>query len=376
VFLLILGGILACDVVVAVAMVRRAPTRALKAVLLAIAAFPLLELLWMLVARHSSLRVHEWLPMPLIAFSYLWSLIVAPVSTLGLGGRALFRRLRRRPPGPPDLTRRSLLKTSAALTPPLLAGGMLAYALPRLGDFRVRRLTLPVPGLPEELEGLTIAHLSDLHYGKFTKPADIDRVVAAVNGLGADLHLFTGDLIDLSIDDLPAALDALRRLNAPEGLFVCEGNHDLIDDGDAFRRRVRDAGVPLLLDDTRILEIRGKRLQVCGVTWARDQAGRRAAVERVRRERDPGAFPILLAHHPHSFDEAQGFPLTLSGHTHGGMLMWNERYGAGPILFRYWSGPYEKSDRSLMVSNGIGNWFPLRTHAPAEVVHLTLAREA
>jgi predicted MPP superfamily phosphohydrolase len=29
---------------------------------------------------------------------------------------------------------------------------------------------------------------------------------------------------------------------------------------------------------------------------------------------------------------------------------------------------------SLVVSNGVGNWFPLRVNAPAEIVHLTLRR--
>jgi hypothetical protein len=54
--------------------------------------------------------------------------------------------------------------------------------------------------------------------------------------------------------------------------------------------------------------------------------------------------------------------------------MWNERLGAGPILYRYGSGLSVRGDRAIVVSNGIGNWFPLRTSAPAEIVHLTLAR--
>ena len=28
----------------------------------------------------------------------------------------------------------------------------------------------------------------------------------------------------------------------------------------------------------------------------------------------------------------------------------------------------------LIVSNGVGNWFPLRTNAPAEIIHITLRR--
>ncbi|MEA3186994.1 MAG: hypothetical protein QOD99_824, partial [Chthoniobacter sp.] len=26
----------------------------------------------------------------------------------------------------------------------------------------------------------------------------------------------------------------------------------------------------------------------------------------------------------------------------------------------------------MIVSNGVGNWFPVRVHAPAEIVHITL----
>ena len=55
--------------------------------------------------------------------------------------------------------------------------------------------------------------------------------------------------------------------------------------------------------------------------------------------------------------------------------MATQHLGAGPIFFRYWSGLYRKPDGpQLIVSNGIGNWFPLRINAPAEIVHITLRR--
>jgi len=54
--------------------------------------------------------------------------------------------------------------------------------------------------------------------------------------------------------------------------------------------------------------------------------------------------------------------------------MLNEQCGFGPALFRYWSGLYSKGASKLVVSNGVGNWFPLRVRAPAELVHLTLRR--
>jgi predicted MPP superfamily phosphohydrolase len=369
----ILALILFCDLVVILWSRRRARSRIAAVALLVLAILPPAHICWMLVDRPGSLRAHEWLPTPLVAFSYLWNLIIAPATSLAIGISALVRRAAR-PPSPPDPSRRRLLAASVAFLPPVAAGATLAVALPKLGDFRVRRARVPIPGLPERLLGASLVHVSDLHYGKFTESADVDRVVETVNGLDADLVLFTGDLVDLSLRDLPAALSALARMQSRAGLFACEGNHDLIDDGEAFRRRVREAGIALLLDEARTVEVRGERVRIHGVTWARDQEGRRGTLVRARDQIEEGAFPILLSHHPHAFDDADGFPLTLSGHTHGGMLMLNERLGAGPILYRYWTGLYTRGGRSVFVSNGVGNWFPLRTHAPAEIVHLTLER--
>ena len=88
---------------------------------------------------------------------------------------------------------------------------------------------------------------------------------------------------------------------------------------------------------------------------------------------------IALAHHPHTWDvlARMGVPLTLSGHTHGGQLMLTspgERpdIGIGRILFRYTRGFYHNGPSSLFVNSGVGNWFPLRIHAPAEVVQIRL----
>jgi peptide-methionine (R)-S-oxide reductase len=106
----------------------------------------------------------------------------------------------------------------------------------------------------------------------------------------------------------------------------------------------------------------------------RSAAATDASLRLLLSQRNPEAFPILLAHHPHDFDPAAaaGLPLTLSGHTHGGQIMLTETIGVGPARFRYWTGPYAHGDARLFVSNGLGSWFPLRVNAPAEITHLTL----
>ena len=275
-------------------------------------------------------------------------------------------------------TRREFVGFAAAFAPPLFTFSLAGVAMSQLNQFRVRRFVVPVSKLPRDLEGLTLAHVSDMHVGRFTSGRVLREMVTAVNELRADLVLLTGDLINDALAALDEGLDLVRALDPRSGLYLIEGNHDLIENGAEFERRVKASGIPFLLDESAIVSVRGSPIQLLGLSWTRAREKRDEAisfsVNELLRQRDSDIFPILLAHHPHAFDAAAeaGMPLTLSGHTHGGQLMLNEQLGFGPALFRYWSGLYTRGESKLIVSNGVGNWFPLRANAPAEIIHITL----
>src|SRR5205085_2822149 len=279
-------------------------------------------------------------------------------------------------------SRRQFLGFAAALTPPLFTLTLSGIAMSQLNRFRVRRFIIPVPGLPRELNGTTIAQISDMHVGRFTSGPVLEKMVETVNAMHADLLLLTGDLINDALADLDHGLDLARKMEARFGSYIIEGNHDLIENAPEFERRVKASGIPFLLDQSAIVTVNGSPIQLLGLSWTRHRAKNHDAeisrsVHTLLKQRHSNVFPILLAHHPHAFDAAAeaGVPLTLSGHTHGGQLMMNEQLGFGPAMFRYWSGLYTRGESKLIVSNGIGNWFPLRVNAPAEIVHLTLRRE-
>jgi len=294
------------------------------------------------------------------------------------------RRLRTLNPGAVKesggLSRRQFLGVALAAAPPLFNLSLATIAMRQLDQFRVRRFVLPIAGLPSDLHGLTITQISDMHVGRFTSGRVLREVVQVVNELRADLVLLTGDLINDALVDLSHGLDLVRSVQARYGVYLIEGNHDLIENGPEFERRVKHSGIPFLLDESIVITIRGAPLQLLGLSWTRTRENRdaaiAAAVRQLLKQRQPETFPILLAHHPHAFDAAAAasIPLTLAGHTHGGQLMLNEQCGFGPALFRYWSGLYSKGASKLVVSNGVGNWFPLRVRAPAELLHLTLLR--
>jgi hypothetical protein len=314
----------------------------------------------------------------------IWHFLLVLPTILFLLGYAIasgIAALARRRSGPPlpatGMSRRQFVGLAASSIAPGATILLTGVSLEELSRFRIRRLDVPVPGLPPALDGLTVAHLSDLHVGRLTEGAVLDAMVRETNALNAEVIVVTGDLINYGIDDLPHAIALLKQLRAPYGPYVCEGNHDVMAGPGPFREQMRASGLTFLLQEGTIASIRGENVQFLGTGWSsghdddlhRDIAG----VHPLLR---PDAFPILLAHHPHAFDHAApvGFPLVLSGHIHGGQLMLTKDLGVGPLVFRYWSGIYRKPQSTLVVSNGIGNWFPLRVNAPAEILHLTLRR--
>ncbi|MGB8804686.1 MAG: metallophosphoesterase, partial [Chthoniobacterales bacterium] len=349
---------------------------------------------WLLTQRFAHAESMALFSKFAMATVFIWHMILLPVLLLLtvallpiLAMVALIRRARRLRNfnlTPADargaLSRRQFLGVALAAAPPLFNLSLATVAMRQLDQFRVRRFVLPIAGLPSDLHGLTITQISDMHVGRFTSGRVLREVVRVVNELRADLALLTGDLINDALMDLDHGLDLVRSMQARHGVYLIEGNHDLIENGLEFERRVKDSGIPFLLDESIVITIRGAPLQLLGLSWTRARENRdvaiAAAVRELLNQRQPESFPILLAHHPHAFDAAAAasVPLTLSGHTHGGQLMLNEQCGFGPALFRYWSGLYRKGASKLIVSNGVGNWFPLRVRAPAELLHLTLLR--
>ena len=341
--------------------------------------------LTMILFSRKGAGFEEMLPRPLHSMILAWHVVIllpwlawrivrAAVSLLGKVARIVRRTPQIEMHATPAVTRREFLGAAAALTPPMLTFAAAGVGEMQLDGFRIRRIAVPVPELPPALEGLSIAHVTDFHVGRFTRGRVLERIVEETNRLDADVVALTGDFINHSLRDLPAALEIVRSLRARHIVAACEGNHDLIEDARTFHREAERGGMPLLRGDSATTMIRGQRVQLLGLPWNHSVAGMRDSAAALLARRDPAAWPLLLAHHPHAWDFADEIPLTLAGHTHGGQLMLTGRLGAGSLFYRYWSGLYSRPSGALVVSNGVGNWFPVRIQAPAEILHLTLRR--
>lgn len=284
-----------------------------------------------------------------------------------------------------SLSRRQIVEAGLWNAPALLGLGTALVAHRQLEDFQISKIDLQTKNqtLPN---GLKILHISDLHVGRFTRGAILERIVRASADLKPDLITFTGDLINHHLNDLPAGIDLLLGLQRIAPTFACEGNHDLFQNAKIFRNTLIQAGIPLLLDESTTIQLHSTVLKICGASWNgidgpphMERLGMEANLgQRIPHllSTGPHNLPtILLAHHPHAADYAPSANLILAGHTHGGQLMLTSSRGPGPLLYRYWSGLHtsRQHGRPIIVSNGVGNWFPLRTAAPAEITLITVS---
>ena len=310
---------------------------------------------------------------------FLWHFILMPAALLPTA--AVF--LRRRPPEPVvetapaavAVSRRDFLSAGLVALPPVALLGLTAESKKNEDALRLRTIDLPIRNLPRALEGLTIAHVTDPHIGSFITDEKIRNIIDMTNGIDADLVLQTGDLINRSLADLPDGINMLRQFRGRYGVYSCQGNHDCIEDRPTFERDLPRAGLNLLLDEARLVDVRGTRVRLLAPRWTGYSDGLvRWSVENLLPTATGDAFNVMLAHHPHTFDTAAeaGIPLTLSGHTHGGQVALTQNIGVGPMMYRYWSGAYFKGDSACVVSNGTGNWFPLRINVPCEILKITL----
>ena len=139
--------------------------------------------------------------------------------------------------GPPALT--------VVLVLVAIGAAVAAYGWFEAGWVRLRSREVSLPGLPAELAGLRIAHLSDFHLG-FPSRGEraVHRAVRWTVARKPDLVLISGDLLSR-----PAAEPRLRALleRLPRS-FAVLGNHDFGNSRDPFSKAVELHELLELLD--------------------------------------------------------------------------------------------------------------------------------
>ena len=278
------------------------------------------------------------------------------------------------------MTRRTFLrKLVSGLT---LAEGtaLLATLYPLLVEpnwMDVTRVSIVIPDLPEELDGLRIVQFSDVHLGPYMHRPFLRWAVHTIMALSPDIIVFTGDMVSRDVDANPEDARVLAPLRAPLGVWGVLGNHDhWIDPEFAHRFIEQNTPIRVLRNESVSLPLNGSRLYLVGVDDAWVGADDPAEAFRGVPE---DAVRLVLMHEP---DAIEWLPITprtlqLSGHTHGGQVRL-PLIGALllPYLGRLYDlGLYRVRGGWLYVNRGLGVIAPpLRLNCRPEITLFLLQK--
>jgi len=298
---------------------------------------------------------YAWMGIILIAAFLFW---VSDLAALALRRAAWFR---------PQLFAWAVLAVTAAIA------GWGIYGGQKLPD--IKEVSVAFKGLPAELEGFTIAQISDMHIDSNWKLRQFSGIVNKINSAKPDLVLVTGDLIDPGIDCAAGMGELTRKIQSRLGLFGSMGNHEYYYGIEKSMNCYKDFGIKLLKNQAFEL----KDLQLIGLGDIHTEHLTKPDVTGILTKLKNGKFTVLMSHQPVFYPEiaATGDYMVFSGHTHKGQNFPFHIFTK--LFYRYFYGLYSINNSAFYVTSGSGSWGPpLRWLAPAEipVITLTAARQA
>jgi predicted MPP superfamily phosphohydrolase len=308
----------------------------------------------------------SWLVAGYLVLCWVIGFVFVPLNILG--------RLRRRDPAALVGTRSHVLDVTKELgyPPHSRAKRSLLAHFPgnEIFDVEFVERVLRLPRWPAALDGLTLLHLSDLHFHG-TPDREFYRVVMQrCAELEPDIVVLTGDIVD-SVFHHGWILPALGWLRWRCAGLAILGNHDIWYEPDGVRAKLKELGFDVIGNSWRKLEVRGQPLVVIGNEgpWFEPEPDLSSCPE--------GLFRLCLSHTPDNIAWAKRhvIDLMLAGHVHGGQVRFPV---IGSLLVpscygRYYDcGLFDEPPTLLCVSRGLGGEHPLRLNCRPEVTLYTL----
>jgi predicted MPP superfamily phosphohydrolase len=252
----------------------------------------------------------------------------------------------------------------------------LLYGFTNKHNYKIWRIPLHFPNLPQAFRGMRIVQISDIHSGSFTNKEGVSKGVDMIMALKPDLIVFTGDIVNNEAREIVPYLDIFARLKAPLGVYSIFGNHDYGDyfqwespeqkrqNLETLRSYHKQMGWRLLWDEHVAIEKDGQQFALIGIQnySALRNFARYGNLARAYEGTENYPFKILLSHDPTHWDaevrpKFGDIDLTLAGHTHGfqfGVEIPGFRWSPVQYVYNQWAGLYKEGRQAIYVNRGYG----------------------
>ena len=243
-------------------------------------------------------------------------------------------------------------------------------------EYRVRRITIKLPNLPKEFDGIKIGQISDVHSGSFFNKTAVKGGVEMLLKEKPDVIFFTGDLVNNMASEMENYQPVFEKVKAPLGVFSTLGNHDYGDyaswDSLAAKKQNlnhlmtvhKQMGWDLLMDENRELKIGNEKISIIGIqNWgAKARFPKYGDLKKATVGTDEMPVKLLLSHDPSHWDaqvlkEFKNIDIMFAGHTHGmqfGVEIGSIKWSPVQYVYEQWAGLYEKQNQFLYVNRGFG----------------------
>ncbi|MDO8589180.1 MAG: metallophosphoesterase [Armatimonadota bacterium] len=267
------------------------------------------------------------------------------------------------------MSRRGFLKL--AMYGALVAAGSVDALAVEPRWLETTRHSVPLRRLPQELDGFTIAQLTDIHRGVVVPDNLICSAVEIINGVSPDLVVATGDFVNRGASNAGPCAKILSGLSPRLGTYAVLGNHDHWTDPALVRGHLERSGI-LVLGNANVRLAEGLTLLGVDDYWAGepdfDKTWRGANVDDAH---------VLLSHNPMAvkeIDDRECF--MIAGHTHGGQVnlpIFTRHALARFMGWKYLQGWFHVGKVTMYVSRGIGVVNPpVRFRCRPEIALFTL----
>ena len=252
----------------------------------------------------------------------------------------------------------------------------LLYGFGNKYKYQLVHKKVAIKNLPAAFKGFKIIHISDIHSGSLKEKEAVQKGIDLIQKQGADLILFTGDLVNDKAVEMQDWAPIFGQLSASKGVFSTLGNHDYGDyvqwpskeakiaNLEALKAVHASMGWKLLMNENVTIEKDGAKIKLVGIeNWgAKARFPKYGQLSKALDGVDPKDVIVLMSHDP-SHWEAQVIPefpqvdLMLSGHTHGMQFgLENPYFKWSPVqwVYKQWAGLYQQGEQKLYVNRGFG----------------------
>jgi predicted MPP superfamily phosphohydrolase len=256
-------------------------------------------------------------------------------------------------------------------------------------DIVITRFNYINSKIPDNLNGLKIVNISDLHNKKFH-----GKLTNKIKRINPDIIFITGDLIDRRKTNVAMAVKFVKEIVTIAPVYYVSGNHEQLSGNyKELKNELNNLHVIIMDNFYTKINIEGSEIGLLGIAdpainqnektypIENNEAYIRNALQELTHNLKT-EFNVLLSHRPEHFEIYKRFNIDLvfSGHAHGGQIripflkgILSPNQGFFP---KYSEGMHREGVTSMVVSRGLGNsLFPFRIFNRPELIVVTLNKE-